>query len=179
MKISRVISALVALTTLISSTLVMADNIDGYRLATDDQISVTVFNEPDLNLDQVRISANGTISMPLLGQVDISTLTVDEAEEKLTNLFLQGYLKKPKLTISITEYRPFYIGGEVRRPGSYPYRQGLTVQKAIALAGGFTERASRSAISMVNEDEERNIERADLADDVIPGDVITISESFF
>ena len=179
MKIKSMVCAVITATTLICSTGLIAEEIDGYRLATEDQISVTVFNEPDLNLEQVRISANGTISMPLLGQVNISKLTVSEAEEKLVGLLLQGYLKKPNLTVTITEYRPFYIGGEVRKPGSYPYRQGLTVQKAVAIAGGFTERASKSAISMVNEDQERNIQQAKLADGVKPGDVITISESFF
>lgn len=165
--------------TLVNSTLSTAQEINDYRLATEDQISVTVFNEPDLNLVEVRISASGTISMPLLGQVSITGLTVTEVENKLTELLLQGYLKKPNLTVTINEYRPFYIGGEVREPGSYPFRQGLTVQKAIAIAGGFTERASKSAISMVNEKEERNIQQAKLVDSVMPGDVITISESFF
>lgn len=180
MRFKSIAFAVIAITTLICSTsLLSAQNIDDYRLATEDQISVTVFNEPDLNLDEVRISANGTISMPLLGQVNISKLTVSEAEEKLTGLLLDGYLKKPKLTLTITEYRPFYIGGEVQRPGSYPFRQGLTIQKAITIAGGLTERASRSGISLTNEDENRTIPNVSFGESVKPGDVITVSESFF
>jgi polysaccharide export outer membrane protein len=169
---------IVLISVVISSPL-FAQDIEDYRLATDDEISVTVFNEPDLNIREVRISANGTISMPLLGQVDIASLTVAEVEEKLTNLFLDGYLKKPKLTVTITEYRPFYISGEVRRPGSYPYRKGLTIEKAITIAGGLTERASKSAISLTNEENGRNLEEAKYSDSVRPGDVINISESFF
>lgn len=158
---------------------VLADDMDSYRLATADEISVTVFNEDNLNLNKVRISDNGTISMPLIGQIVVSNLTVAEVEKKITSLLLKGYLKKPNLTVTITEYRPFYISGEVRNPGSYPFRQGLTVKKAVTLAGGFTERASKKAISLVNESTHSDIRKVVLDDDVRPGDVITIGESFF
>lgn len=166
---------------LLSSAQLSADEIDTYRLATDDQISITVFNEPDLNIDKVRVSANGTISMPLLGQVTVSDLTIHELEAKLTNMFLQGYLKKPDVTVNITEYRPFYINGEVKNPGSYPYRQGLTVEKAVTIAGGFTDRASKSSISLVNEGrkEARTVRNVSINEKVKPGDIITVKESFF
>ena len=158
---------------------VLADDMDSYRLATEDEISVTVFNEDNLNLNKVRISDNGTISMPLIGQIVVSNLTVAEVEKKIMGLLLQGYLKKPNLMVTITEYRPFYISGEVRNPGGYPFRQGLTVKKAVTLAGGFTERAAKSAISLVNESTQSDIRKVMLDDDVKPGDVITIGESFF
>jgi protein involved in polysaccharide export with SLBB domain len=156
-----------------------ADEFDDYRLSADDEISITVFNEADLSINKVRVSGNGTISMPLLGQVAINNLNVIEVQQKITGLFLDGYLRKPNVTVTITEYRPFYINGEVKNPGSYPYKKGLTVEKAVVLAGGFTERASKKIISLVSENDKRFNKAAVLDDNIQPGDVITVSESFF
>ncbi len=156
-----------------------ADEMDDYRISADDEISVTVFNESDLSIDKVRVSGNGAISMPLLGQVSIEGMTLHEVEEKITTLLLDGYLKKPNVTVTITEYRPFYISGEVKKPGSYPYRKDLTVEKAVVLAGGFTERASRNKISLVSEKNKKDVKAVGLDDKIRPGDVITVSESFF
>jgi polysaccharide export outer membrane protein len=155
------------------------DEIDDYQISADDQISIIVFNETDLGVNKVRVSGNGTISMPLLGQVAIEGHTVTEVEQKITTLLLDGYLKKPNVTVTITEYRPFYINGEVKKPGSYPYKKNLTIEKAVALAGGFTERASRSTISLVSEKNKKLVKSVVLNDKINPGDVITISESFF
>jgi protein involved in polysaccharide export with SLBB domain len=156
-----------------------ADDSGSYRLSSDDEISITVFDEPDMSIKKIKVGTNGTISMPLLGQVTIKGLTVTELEKELTNRLLDGYLKKPYVTVSISEYRPFYISGEVKKPGSYPYRKDLTIEKAVALAGGFTERASKSTISLVGEEARRNVSSATLNNAVKPGDVITVSESFF
>jgi len=156
-----------------------ADEIDDYRISADDQISITVFNETDLSVNKVRVSGNGTISMPLLGQVAIEGHTIAEAEKKISTLLLKGYLKKPNVTVTITEYRPFYINGEIKKPGSYPYIKNLTVEKAVVLAGGFTERASRTTISLVSENDKRFVKAVALSDKIKPGDVITVSESFF
>jgi len=161
------------------SAQVSANEIDDYQISADDQISVIVFNETDLGVNKVRVSGNGTISMPLLGQVAIEGHTVTEVEQKITVLLLDGYLKKPNVTVTITEYRPFYINGEVDKPGSYPYKKGLTVEKAVALAGGFTERASKRTISLVSESDKRFVKAVALSDTIKPGDVITVSESFF
>ena len=130
-------------------------------------------------MNKVRVSGNGTISMPLLGQVAIEGHTVTEVEQKITTLLLDGYLKKPNVTVTITEYRPFYINGEIKRPGSYPYKKGLTIEKAVALSGGFTERASRSTIALVSETDKRFVKAVALNDKIKPGDIITVSESFF
>jgi protein involved in polysaccharide export with SLBB domain len=158
---------------------IAADDASSYRLSSDDEISITVFNEPDMSINKIKVGTNGTISMPLLGQVITKGLTVTELEQELTNRLLDGYLKKPNVTVSISEYRPFYISGEVKKPGSYPYRKDLTIEKAIALAGGFTERASKGNISLVGEEQMRNVTSAPLNNAVKPGDVITVSESFF
>ena len=117
--------------------------------------------------------------MPLIGQVNVKGFTVTELEAELVRLYLKGYLKKPDVTVTITEYRPFYINGEVNNPGSYEYRKGLTVQKAVTLAGGFTGRASTKSISLKSEDDITRKNSASLTDKVQPGDVLTIGASFF
>ena len=158
---------------------VQAQQLSQYRLGADDEISVSVFNEPDLSLAKARVAANGSISMPLIGQVQVKGLTVEEAEAEITRMYLGDYLKKPDISISIVEYRQFYVNGEVDKPGGYSYREGMTIQRAISLAGGFTERASRSKIRLMRENDPNNVTSVDLNTPVQPGDVITVEESFF
>lgn len=157
----------------------IAQNLQHYKLGADDVISVTVFDEPDLSLREARVSSTGTIAMPLIGQVNVKGLSIAQAEQAIHNLYLGDYLKKPNITVTIVEYRQFYVNGEVSKPGGYSYREGMTVQRAITLAGGFTERASRSKILLVRENSNGMPITADLATPVQPGDVITVEESFF
>jgi polysaccharide biosynthesis/export protein VpsN len=175
-------SQLLALVTFVLFSLAFtsqAQELNQYRLGADDEISVNVFNEPDLSLAKTRIAANGTISMPLIGQVMVKGLTIDEVELKITKLYLGDYLKKPDVSVSIVEYRQFYVNGEVNKPGGYSYRDGMTIQRAVSLAGGFTERASRSKIRLMRENNTQNVTSVDLNTPVLPGDVITVEESFF
>jgi polysaccharide biosynthesis/export protein VpsN len=171
--------ALIAMVLLSLAFTSQAQELNQYRLGADDEISVNVFNEPDLSLSKTRIAANGTISMPLIGQVMVKGLTIDEVEIKITKLYLGDYLKKPDVSVSIVEYRQFYVNGEVNKPGGYSYRDGMTIQRAVSLAGGFTERASRSKIRLMRENNTQNVTSVDLNTPVLPGDVITVEESFF
>jgi polysaccharide export outer membrane protein len=179
MKLRSIIPSLVLSLGLSFAAIAADDDDNSYRLSSDDEISITVFNEPDMSIDKIKVSTNGSISMPLLGQVTVKGLTVTELEKTLSIRLLDGYLKKPNVTVSITEYRPFYISGEVKNPGSYPYRKDLTIEKAVTLAGGFTERAAKSTITLVAEQATRNVSSAPLNNAVKPGDVITVRESFF
>jgi len=151
-----------------------------YRIAPGDLISITVFGEEDLSLKQVRVATNGVVSFPLLGEVEVENYTARELEIRLTNLLRDGYLKKPKVTVSVLESRPFYMQGEVKRPGSYKYQEGLTVEKAIALAGGFGARASKRKITL-SRDGDAGTERfrVKLNTPIEPGDVITVGQSLF
>ena len=90
-----------------------------------------------------------------------------------------GYLKKPRVTVSIQEYRSIYIYGEVRRPGAYPYQKDLTIEKAIVLAGGLTARASDDKVSVVHESEPEKVVKTKRNARLSPGDIVTIEESFF
>ena len=157
----------------------LAQDLQDYRLGADDVISVSVFDEPDLSLKEARVSSTGTIAMPLVGQIAVKGLTISEAEKTIHNLYLGDYLKKPDIRITIVEYRQFYVNGEVEKPGGYSFREGMNVQRAITLAGGFTERASRSNILLIRENSDGSAIKVKLTEPVQPGDVITVEESFF
>lgn len=151
-----------------------------YRVDTGDRVSVVVYQEPDLSVTGVRVKANGTISYPLLGDLYVSGLTSQEVHDLVKARLLDGYLKKPHVTVSIDSYRLYFIKGEVKRPGGYTFVDGLTVAKAVALAGGYSERASQSKISLVREsDPENPIEPVGPNTSIGPGDIITVGESFF
>ena len=117
----------------------------------------------------------------MLGEIRLKGLTTGELEQKITSgLLAADYLKNPKVTVGIDEYRPFFINGEVSRPGGYPYVPGLTVLKAVSLAGGFKDRASKRNIFVVRDgtaNEERK--KVELDTPIYPGDILTIEESFF
>lgn len=150
-----------------------------YTIGPGDLLAINVFGEEDLSLKEVRIGTNGTISFPLLGEVSARNMSAKAFEAKLIRLLKDGYLKKPVVTVSVIKYRLFYINGEVKKPGGYDFVNGLTIQKAVALAGGFTERASKDKITIESETEPGKLKKANLNNKVNPGDVITIDESFF
>ncbi|MDH5184256.1 MAG: polysaccharide export protein [Gammaproteobacteria bacterium] len=151
-----------------------------YPLGPGDLLSITVFGEEDLSLKEVRVSTNGSISFPLLGEITVQGMTPLKLENHLISKLRDGYLKKPNLTISVVEYRDFYVHGEVKKPGGYPYTSNLTVEKAIVLAGGLTERASKGKITILRENvSNKSPVSAALNVAVKPGDVITVGESFF
>ena len=150
-----------------------------YKVGPGDLLSINIFGEEDLSLKEVRVAANSTISFPLLGEVSVRNMNIKELETNLLSLLKDGYLKKPLVTVSVIEYRLFYINGEVKKPGGYSFVNGLTVQKAVALAGGFTERASKDKIIIEYESLPGKVNKAGLNTSVNPGDVITVDESFF
>ena len=114
----------------------------------------------------------------MIGQVNLKGLSISEAEKTIHDLYLGDYLKKPDIAITIIEYRQFYVNGEVNKPGGYSYRDGMTVQRAITLAGGFTERAARNTVLLIREGSSSSV-KVELNNPVSPGDVITVEESFF
>lgn len=154
-----------------------------YELGAGDLISISVYDEDDLSLEKVRIGLSGFISYPLLGDVRVAGLSPKELEDKLVEGLKGPYLLDPSVTVSVVEYRPFYVTGEVEKPGSYAFHPGLTVDKAISVAGGFTERASKSRVYVLHDDADPADEDAKvqvkLIDVVRPGDVITVEQSFF
>lgn len=150
-----------------------------YRLGPGDHILISVFGEEDLSMD-FRLNDTGRLNYPFLGELQLEGLTVTELEQTITRGLMGPYLIDPDVTVSIKEYRPFFLNGEVMKPGGIPYQPGLTLEKAIALGGGFTERASRKKISVVRAgNPNAAAEPIQLADRIYAGDVITVRQSFF
>lgn len=151
-----------------------------YRLSSGDTIAVNVFGENDLTFKEIVLNDNGAFSYPFLGEVVAKGLTPAQVEQQITSKLKGGYLVDPRVSVSVLKYRPFFIGGEVKLPGGYPFQPGLTLDRAIALAGGLTERASDKRISLVRgSDPKRNETKATLNTLVEPGDTINIDQGFF
>ncbi len=150
-----------------------------YQLGSGDKINISVFGENDLSIE-VRLPDVGTINYPFLGEVKLVGLTAAEVEQLIYTGLKGDYLINPSVSVTITEYRPFFIDGEVKRPGGYPYQPGLTVNKAAALAGGYTDRASKDNVVIVREHDGATDEiDVDVSDMIQPGDIITIKQRFF
>ena len=150
-----------------------------YKLNSGDEISVSVYGEDDMSLE-TRLTDAGTISYPFLGEVRVKGMTVGELQNFITSRLKGDYFVDPKVSVSITEYRKFFVSGEVKSPGGFSFEPGLTLEKAIALAGGFTQRAEKKEIMVTREENARLVEKElDLNESVLPGDIITIKESFF
>lgn len=150
-----------------------------YRLGSGDVISITVFDEEDLSRLNYRLPDTGLISFPF-GEVGALGLSIAELEARVIEGLRKGYLKNPRVSVSMMEYRPFFVIGQVNKPGGYPYQVGMTVRKAVALAGGFAPRGSESKVFIVREDDARNMQtKIDLDGDVFAGDTVTVEEGFF
>ncbi|MEM9603917.1 MAG: polysaccharide biosynthesis/export family protein [Pseudomonadota bacterium] len=151
--------------------------VDDYRLDTGDRILIKVFEEDELTVETT-LNDRGIINYSFLGELRISSQTTREVEQLLTSRLKDGYLKNPSVSVSVLQYRPFFITGEVRTPGDYPFQPGLTLEKAVSVAGGFTDRASRRKIFLQRGSTEKKA-RMRFQDRVQPGDIITVEEGFF
>ena len=150
-----------------------------YTFGVSDELSIVVRNLGQTEYSfNVRIPRNGLISVPLLGEVLVRGQSIQQAETLLESKLRNGYLKQPEVTIRVTEYRPFYIDGAVNSPGAYSFQHGLTIEKAIVLAGGLSDAADEANIIVSPENDSDQERTANLAVMVAPGDVITIGESY-
>lgn len=149
-----------------------------YRLGPGDQLRITVFNEEDLT-GAFLVGSQGSIAYPLVGEVQAAGMTVPEFTAALQSA-LQAYVRQPNVSVEVANYRPFFILGEVQRPGTYPYSAGLTVLNAVATAGGFTYRANRGRVFIRHANETtENSYPLTIATPVLPGDTIRITERLF
>ena len=152
---------------------------DRYTLQAGDRIFIQVFDEPDLTMEQT-VGQSGSINYSYLGTVEVAGKSPEQLTDDITEKLRDGYLKNPSVNITVRQYRSFFVDGQVRSPGSYGYEPGLTLAKAVSLAGGMTDRASKRKIFLtreVNGDKTRY--RVDLSQTIEPGDVIEIQERFF
>lgn len=152
-----------------------------YILGQGDTISIQVFDEPDLTLSTT-VGTSGSINYSYLGDIKVAGKSPSQLERHIAGMLQNGYLVNPSVNVTVTQYRPFYINGEVRSPGGYPYQPGLTLDKAIALAGGLTDRASTRKMFVtrgLGGGQKEEGSRVFLNSRIAPGDIITINEGFF
>lgn len=150
-----------------------------YALSGGDRVRVVVFGDPTLG-GEFTIGGSGYISLPLIGEVDVRGLTSTQLQERIVARLADGYLKDPRVAVEVLSTRPFYILGEVNKPGQYDFANGLTVLGAVAQAGGFTYRAKTKRVLIRHAGE-----AAEAAHDVTatttvaPGDTIRVRERLF
>lgn len=148
-----------------------------YRLVAGDEISIVVFGEAELSVDVV-LNDSGTFTYPYLGSLVIIDKTLAEVQQMLTEGLSDGYLVNPKVSVTMESFKEVYVGGEVINGGNFAFKPGLTVGKAILLAGGFSDRASRNRIYVVSEGSAKRF-RVPASYVLKPGDVVTVQRRFF
>jgi protein involved in polysaccharide export with SLBB domain len=153
---------------------------DGYTLNAGDSIRIYVYGEPDLTFERLLIGQNGRISYPFLGELKVSGRTSAHLQQSLINGLKPDYLIDPRISVSIVKYRPFFVNGEVKKPGGVDFQPGLTLRKAISLAGGFTERANKKEVLVIADtDPDLKEQKVSLDYRVQPGDIFTVKDTFF
>ncbi|MBP2276019.1 polysaccharide biosynthesis/export family protein [Sphingomonas sp. PL20] len=152
---------------------------EDYKLGVADKVRIIVFDEPTLS-GEFLVNANGSLSLPLIGDVRAENMTPTEVTQEIRTKLMDGYVREPRVSIDILTFRPFYIFGEVNKPGEYPFSAGLTVENAAATAGGFTYRADKKKVFIKHAGETESI-RQKLTPDlkVRAGDTIRIGERYF
>jgi polysaccharide biosynthesis/export protein len=149
------------------------------RYAPGDKIRVVVYGEDSLT-GEYEVDSNGFITLPLAGSIKASGLTNVQLERSIRSKLKKADLLDPRVTVESTDFRPFYVLGEVNKPGAYPYRSGLNVLSAIAIAGGATYRASTSQV-YIQRSGSSELKKYPNAPNVLvmPGDVVKVPERYF
>ncbi len=169
-------SAKPAATTTATAT---AEPIADYKLGVADKVRVIVFNEETLS-GEFTVSDSGTLSLPLIGDVKATGRTPREVIRDIEAKLADGYLREPRVSMDVLTYRPFYIMGEVTKPGEYPYSNGLTALNAVARAEGFTYRANKRKVFIKRFGETTEHQyKMDPSVVVYPGDTVRIGERYF
>lgn len=152
---------------------------DNYQLGPGDKIRVTVFNEETLS-GEFSVGSEGMVSLPLIGDVNARGKTAPQLSTEIQSKLADGYLREPKVSVEVSTYRPFFILGEVKAPGQYPYASGMTVMNAVATAQGFTPRAAKK-IAYIRRANSSTEEAMALTPTlrVLPGDTIRVGERYF
>lgn len=171
-------SAKPAATTTATAT-ATAEPIADYKLGVADKVRVIVFSEETLS-GEFTVSDSGTLSLPLIGDVKATGRTPREVIRDIEAKLADGYLREPRVSMDVLTYRPFYIMGEVTKPGEYPYSNGLTALNAVARAEGFTYRANKRKVFIKRFGETTEHQyKMDPSVVVYPGDTVRIGERYF
>ncbi len=149
-----------------------------YALGPNDRVRVVVFRHDDMS-GEFELDGDGNFAMPLIGEVQAAGLSQRALEDQIETQLADGYLVEPQVSVEVLNYRPFYILGEVNRPGVYEYLNGITVINAIALAGGYTYRANENSVRIKRGGSNSDGVIVSDTTTVLPGDVIEVPERFF
>ena len=150
-----------------------------YRLASGDKLRIIVFGQDNLS-NVYAVDGGGRISLPLIGEVAAQGQTTQGLERQIESKLRGGFLREPKVSVEIDAYRPFYILGEVNQAGQYPYVNNITVQAAVAIAGGFTPRGAQSYAEVTRVVQGKPVAATVPISQVLrPGDTVVIRERFF
>lgn len=150
-----------------------------YRLGSGDKLRVNVYNEEAIS-GEYEVDGSGNLSIKLIGTVSAKNMTLEEVSRVIEGRLKQGFLLNPQVSIDVLNYRPFYVLGEVKEPGKYPFVNGMSVLNAVALAGGYTYRAREGRVAVIRgNDPERREQQTDEHAAVMPGDIIRVPERFF
>lgn len=151
---------------------------EAYRLDTGDVVRIDVFEQTELSR-LYRVDDGGFISVPLVGSVAARGLTTSALEREIAQGLAQSYLKDPKVNAEVSSYRPFFILGEVRNSGQFAYVVGMTVETAVAIAGGYSPRANQTKVEIIRRIDDRLVRTyVPMNTEIRPGDTVKVSERF-
>lgn len=153
-------------------------NVAAYKLGSGDRVKITVFRHDDLS-GEFALDGAGNFNMPLAGEIQADGLTTPQLEKRIEQKLSPDYIVDAQVGVEVLNYRPFYILGEVTKPGSYPYVNGMNVMNAAALAGGFTYRAKTNSFSVQHGGSAAPPVEVAGNSPILPGDVITVNERWF
>lgn len=159
-----------------------------YRIGANDILEITVYGEDDLS-EEVRVTNSGHITYPLLGRIKVLGFSVGEVEDFIRRKLAKDYIRDPQVRVFVREFSNVYVLGQVKQPGPYPFKGGMTVLQSITTAGGFTKIANQRRVRIVRSaNGERKVIQANMSsiakgnhEDILlqPGDSIIVPESFF
>jgi polysaccharide export outer membrane protein len=151
----------------------------GYHLDAGDRLRVVVYGQQDLS-NSYAIDASGSITMPLIGQVPARGRTPSVLARQIAAKLRSGYIRDPSVAVEVESYRPFFILGEVAAPGQYPYVPNMTVESAVAIAGGFSPRAKRDVVTVTHTGASGSARyEVPLGSSISPGDTVLVGERWF
>lgn len=157
----------------------LSETAEPYTLDSGDKLRVTVFGQPDLS-GEFAVDGSGGIAIPLIPPVAARGLTTSELQISIADALGKTLLRNPNVSVQVTEFRPFFILGEVTKAGQYPFVNGMTVQSAVAIAGGFSYRAQQDTVHVTRKVGDKLVEMdVDAGAPVQPGDTILVQERYF
>jgi polysaccharide export outer membrane protein len=157
-----------------------ATGLSAYKLGPGDRLRITVFGEATLT-GEYQVTDDGTVAFPLIGNVPAAHGSLVALRDAIQAQLAGGYLKDPRVSVEVLAYRPYYILGEVNKPGQYPFVVGLRLDQAVAAAGGFTYRANTGKVFLrrADDDGEKTVDLRRQSVTILPGDTLRIGERYF